>query len=140
MRIYGRVAMMAGTLVLAACGRGAAVDEQLKNDLDAASTPTLELAPKGVGQQVVSGIEQLPQAAPTKVRAPRPQTKVRTRVAEARTPQPQPAPIQTAEVPQPTPEPAAAKPMSRPAVSPPPPGGYKTMAEVLRRAPFPITP
>ena len=36
--------------------------------------------------------------------------------------------------------PATQRPLPASAVSPPPPGGYKTMGELIRKAPFPINP
>jgi len=36
--------------------------------------------------------------------------------------------------------PATQRPSAAGAISPPPPGGYKTMGELIRKAPFPINP
>lgn len=125
MRHYIRIASAAAALVAAACGRQSTMDDQMKQDLEAASTSTMQLAPNGGGQRVVSAIEQVPQAQPR-------QTKVRKVTAPAKAPPPT---VQQAAA-----EPAATRPSQRPAVNPPPPGGYKTIGEVLRNAPFPIKP
>jgi hypothetical protein len=114
-------------LLSAACGGDPSLDDALKRDLEAASAGSIELAPKG-GQQVVSAMELTPQAKPvvTKTRrvpAPAPRPKPHN---------PQPAPASN--------EPTAPRPVSTPKVSPPPPGGYKTIDEVIRNAPFPIKP
>jgi len=126
MTVHVRRSIVCGALVLAACGgQPDDMDPQLKADLEAASAGTLELAPSGGSTAVVSGIEQVGR---TEVRntAPRPRTQV---TARTKTPTPQSSP-----------EPAATAPVSRPAVQPPPPGGYKTVDEVIRKAPFPIKP
>lgn len=114
---------------LAACNGPSTMDEQMKQDLEAASASAMVLAPAGGGQRVVSAIEQTGKTQP-KV------TTSRKAVAPAHTPRPQTP--QTAQ--NSANEPAARVPTSRPAVSPPPPGGYKTVGEVLRNAPFPIKP
>ena len=105
--------------------------DALQRDLQAASAGTIELAPRTPGTQVVSAIESKRPPA-----------------------QPRVAPIRRASGPAPTPEPetlqptrtavankpAAKRPTTTPAVQPPPPGGYKTVGEVIRNAPFPIKP
>ena len=116
------------TLLTAACSRAPEVDEQLKRDLEAASTSTIELAPNGPGTRVVSAIESKQPVQPAV-------TPVRRVNAPARTPPPE-----TRQVTQTRSEPTATRPMSKPAVQPPPPGGYKTVNEVIRNAPFPIKP
>jgi hypothetical protein len=128
MRYIIQIASTSAALVLVACGRSSSVDDQLKQDLEAASASTMVLAPNGGGQRVVSAIEQTGKVQP-KV------TTSRKAVAPARTPKPEVR--QTAQTKS---EPVATVPTSRPAVSPPPPGGYKTIGEVLRNAPFPIKP
>ena len=125
-----RSAPILAAALMAACGRQSTMDEAMKADLEAAATATLELAPRANGQQVVSAIESKnptqPRVAPVR----------RTRAA-AQTPPPETRQVtQAADVP----EPAATRPASRPAVNPPPPGGYKTVNEVIRNAPFPIKP
>ena len=114
------------TLAVAGCGRSPAVDDELKRDLEAAAS-TIELAPSGPRTQVISALES---KQPVQPRV----TPVRQTIAPAKTPPPvQPQVTQTKE-------PAATRPSPRPAVQPPPPGGYKTVDEVIRNAPFPIKP
>jgi hypothetical protein len=121
--------LVTAALAIAACSRQSTMDEAMKADLDAASTATLELAPRAQGTAVVSAIESKNPAQPRV--AP-----VRRTTAPAQTPR--------RETPQVTqvarPEPTATRPSTTPAVQPPPPGGYKTINEVLRNAPFPIKP
>jgi hypothetical protein len=126
MRVNLRFLTVAAALVSAACGQSPPMDEQLKRDLEAASAGGVELAPRS-GQQVVSAIELAPQSKP----AIAPTRRV-----------PAPSPRRETKVQQPVPrtEPAASRPAPAPRVSPPPPGGYKTMEEVIRNAPFPIKP
>ena len=115
-------------LALAACKSKPEMDEQMRQDLQAASTSSFELAPASPGLKDVSAIEQVPQAQP------RPQVSDK--------------PAQQKKAPRPTErmadqtEPAAAVPKTLPAssVRPPPPGGYKGLGDVIRNAPFPIKP
>lgn len=130
MRQTFRFAPILAVALVAACGRQSTMDEAMKADLDAAATATLEFAPRTQGQQIVSAIEskrpEQPRVAPVR----------RTR-APAHTPVPETRQVtQTADAPEPT----ATRPVTRPAVNPPPPGGYKTVNEVIRNAPFPIKP
>ena len=119
--------LLALTALAAACSRSPEMDAQMKADLDAASTATVELAPRGPSTGVVSAIESKNVVQPTV--AP-----VRKTVAPARTPRPE-TPTVVAE------EPVARAPApAPPKVQPPPPGGYKTVGEVIRNAPFPIKP
>jgi hypothetical protein len=127
MRHLVTTASLLAALGSAACGRAPETDEQLKRDLDAAAASSLELAPSGPRTAVVSAIES---KQPVQPRV----TPVRQTIAPAKTPPPV-----TPQVTQ-TKEPAATRPTSRPAVQPPPPGGYKTVDEVIRNAPFPIKP
>ena len=120
-------ALLALTALSAACSRSPEMDEQMKADLDAASTATVEMAPRGPATKVVSAIESKNPTRP--VGAP-----VKKTVAPARTPRPE-TPAVVAE------EPIAKAPVATPPkVQPPPPGGYKTVGEVIRNAPFPIKP
>src|SRR5688572_10956225 len=114
---------------LAACSGAPEMDEAMKRDLEAASAGSIELAPNGPALKTVSAIEQNQPTAP-KV-AP-----VRRVEAPAQTPPRAPQPTQQAG----TNEPAATAPVSAPKVQPPPPGGYKSVNEVIRNAPFPIKP
>ena len=120
-------ALLALTALSAACSRSPAMDEQMKADLDAASTATVEMAPRGPATKVVSAIESKNPKRP--VVAP-----VKKTVAPARTPRPE-TPTVVAD------EPIAKAPVAAPPkVQPPPPGGYKTVGEVIRNAPCPIKP
>jgi hypothetical protein len=132
---------LASLALLAACG-GASPSAQSADDLQrdlelAQSQQGIELLPNASRTTVVSAIEQTgvaePAPAPTRTRTPVARPKVR-RVA----PQPRVARA---------PAPRATRPASRPSptfdanvISPPPPGGYKTVDEVIRNAPFPIKP
>lgn len=119
--------LLALTTFAAACSRSPAMDEQMKADLDAASAATVEMAPRGPATRVVSAIESKNPTRP--VVAP-----VRKTVAPAPTPRRE-TPTVVAD------EPIAKAPVSAPPrVQPPPPGGYKTVGEVIRNAPFPIKP
>ncbi len=120
-------ALLVLTALSAACSRSPEMDAQMRADLDAASTATVEMAPRGPATKVVSAIESKNPMQP--VVAP-----VKKTVAPARTPRPE-TPTVVAE------EPIARAPVSAPPkVQPPPPGGYKTVGEVIRNAPFPIKP
>jgi hypothetical protein len=135
MRISLSVASVS-VLLLAACSRTSEVDADLKRDLEAASAGSIELAPSGTKTNVVSAIEsKQPQVQPRV-------TPVRQTKAPAKTPKPEmPQVTQTG-----TPaaavstEPAAQRPLPASSVQPAPPGGYKTMGQVIRQAPFPINP
>jgi hypothetical protein len=124
---YRLVTLSVATLLIAACGRQSSVDDAMKRDLEAASAGSIELAPKS-GQQIVSAAELVPQPKP-----------VVTKTRRAPAPAPKPKPHTRRVVPASN-EPAAPRPVSTPSVSPPPPGGYKTVDEVIRNAPFPIKP
>ena len=132
MRKLHPIVLVATLATLVACGPGSApMDEALQRDLQAASAGAIELAPRTQGTQVVSSIEAKRPPAQPRV-AP-----VRRVSAPAPTPEPEtPQETRTAE----SNEPTAKRPTSRPAVQPPPPGGYKTVNEVIRNAPFPIKP
>lgn len=140
-----RLAITAAALAgLAACGRGApSTDASLRRDLELARGQGLELAPHRGGQPTLSADELLPngphsrkasaKAPPTQPPQQDPQTD--TRPSQVAQEKPQPAP-DTVVSPAASNRPTA----SRPAVNPPPPGGYKTMGEIIRKAPFPINP
>jgi hypothetical protein len=115
-----------------ACGRQSAssMDEALQADLQAATAASIELAPRAPATKVVSAIES---RQPTQPKV----TPVRRVTRPAPEPEPETRqPTRTAE----TNEPTATRPTTTPAVQPPPPGGYKTVNEVIRNAPFPIKP
>ncbi len=133
---------------MAACSKPATPSSDLSRDLDAASSAsTLTLAPTSGRRDVISAVEQSPDAR----RAPAP---ARTQVVRRPSPvAPPPAQVATQAV---TPPPAtvvAAVPtttspvidQATPSRRPTPvqqghQGRYKTEAEVFRDAPFPITP
>jgi hypothetical protein len=142
---YGRMGITIGIATLAglvACGGGNATQANgdLQRDLQLASSQQgLELVPNAPRTVVVSAIEQTgtaePAPSPTKVRAPVARPKPR-RISP---------PARVVRAPSPTPERQVERPSSRPTfdanvISPAPPGGYKTIDEVIRNAPFPIKP
>jgi hypothetical protein len=135
---------------LAACGRNAPTgDAALQRDLDLAKGQGLELAPQP-STALLSADELLPAGSRSRPAAPRP-------TATHRTPPARPATTASQVAERPAAEPAAPRASARDsavavapapatnrpsagAISPPPPGGYKTMGELIRRAPFPINP
>ena len=109
---------------LAACGRRTTVaDENLRRDLDLTTVSAEELIPAGPEKTTTTPARRAQQPA---------SRRVATRVVS-----PAPAPSRgdgaIASAPA-TPRPSAG------AISPPPPSGYKTMGELIRKAPFPINP
>jgi hypothetical protein len=147
MRLTLGLATLAG---LAACGGKSTpvqANEDLQRDLQLAATgASIELLPNVASTQIVSEVEQsgtaVPAPAPTKARTPiaRPAPRrvapqrvaPRARVVRA----PSPAPRPERQVERPSPQPV----FGPDVISPPPPGGYKTVDEVIRNAPFPIKP
>jgi hypothetical protein len=140
----GRVGLTIGIAAIAglvACGGKSApvqASDDLQRDLQLASGSGIELLPNAARTTVVSAVEQTGTAEP----APSP-TKARTPVARPKTRRtpPRQAPVRS------TPPPRVSSPAPRPSptfdanvISPPPPGGYKTVDEVIRNAPFPIKP
>jgi hypothetical protein len=141
----------AGRLVLAilavsaaaACGKSTPVeDAALRRDLAlvGGSGSGLELAPRSGSQAVVSAEELIPAGNRSKA-STAPASVTRHPVARAASrriaaPVSVPAPHDSVAV--------AAPPTQRPlpasSISAPPPGGYKTMGELIRKAPFPINP
>ena len=139
--------------VAAACSPAASPDEALLRDLEQAQSAGIELAPRASGTRVVSAIESPPNRATSKAS---PSTTMRTptpqRAPAAKEPAPEPA---LAQAPQPSPEPDPAPSEQAISDSPAPratidnptigrqparQGRYKTTAEVIRDAPFPINP
>jgi len=127
---------------LAACSRGTpTADRALQRDLDLARGQGLELAPQGSARPTLSADELTPAGNRARTIATRPTTRTRarsagaapeTKVAESQAPNTATRDTVSA--------PATARPSPTNAVSPPPPGGYKTMGELIRKAPFPINP
>jgi hypothetical protein len=143
-RRLGMTIGLAAAATLAACGGESASVQaggDLQRDLELAKGEQgIELIPAGTPTAVVSAIEQTgvaePAPAPTRVRAPRPTP--RPAAPKARVVRrPAPAPV-TARAEQPAPRPRPT--FDANVISPPPPGGYKTVDEVIRNAPFPIKP
>ena len=141
-RLASTVALVALATV-AACGGSSAPDRadgDLQRDLELAkSQQGIELLPAGSRTAVVSTIEQTglaaPAPAPTRAKAPAARPAPRRaapqrRVARTAAPRPE------RQVERPTPRPV----FDANVISPPPPGGYKTVDEVIRNAPFPIKP
>lgn len=138
------IAAAISLVAVAACGRTApATDAALQRDLDLAKGQGLELAPQGSARSTLSADELSPAGNRTRSTAeqlsksPAPRQAAPSRseqVAEHRAPAPQSHDSVVATAPA-TPRPSAAG-----AISPPPPGGYKTMGELIRKAPFPINP
>jgi hypothetical protein len=145
--------------VTGACSPAAQVDEDLRRDLDAAVGSTIEFAPQRTESAVVSSVELGTTPAPSTARTVAPAPRPAPRVAAPRPPAQRAAPVpepQQVELSgstmsmEPTPAPVeipAGVPAPRPAVEraprgegAPPPGGWKTMEEVIRKAPFPINP
>jgi hypothetical protein len=141
----------AGRLVLAifalsavaACGKSTpAEDAALRRDLDlvGSSDSGLELAPRSGSQAVVSADELIPVGNRSKA-STKPALVTRhplARAASRRVAAPVSASAPHDSVT--TAAPATQRPLPASAVSPPPPGGYKTMGEIIRKAPFPINP
>ena len=137
---------------LAACSKPAPTDDSLQKDLQQANS-SLAMLPTSSGTAVVSAIEQTPSA--TKTAAKRQNTpkrspqRISAKPAAAKAVTPAPEPTQD-EMPAPAPSqpptredlpaaPAPRAPQGR-ATQAPPPGGFKTIDEIMRKAPFPINP
>lgn len=157
-------AAVAAMLASAACsGRGAGAsatpDDALLEDLDQASGTGVALAPQNGATQVVSAIElgtstrAAPERrvvrraatpkAPSYAAAPAP-AKEEPAPAVVPTKEPEPAPS-VQPLPEPTPAPATQSrrpdaPMPLPLPTPHRRGGYKSVGDVIRNAPFPINP
>lgn len=134
---------LATTGGMVACNKPAQATD-LSRDLDAAASPSpLTLAPTSGRRDVISTVEQAPEAR----RAPRPSAPQLRPVAHraperaAVTPAPvPPTPVAAAPAPVPQPEQPARTTRRPTPVQQAPPGGYKTEGEVIRNAPFPILP
>lgn len=143
-RRLGTLTSLAALALLAGCDSKSApvqASDDLRRDLELASSAGIELLPNAASTQVVSAVEQAGTAEP----APAP-TKARTQVARPKPRRVAPqARVVRAPTPAPRPERQAERPAPQPVfgadvISPPPPGGYKTVDEVIRGAPFPIKP
>jgi hypothetical protein len=122
--------LFASLAAAAACSRAPEMDDAMKRDLEAASAGSIEMAPRGPATSTVSAIESRSPTQP--VVAP-----VKRTVAPAQTPRAETPQQARSSEPAMTPAPAPSK---TPDVRPAPPGGYKTMNDVIRNAPFPIKP
>ena len=144
------IAAAVSLAALAACGRTApATDAALQRDLNLAKGQGLELAPQGSARSTLAADELAP--AGNHARSTAPQA---SKSPAAHRSTPAPSPTQVAERESPAPQapakpshdsvvataPATPRPSASGAISPPPPGGYKTMGELIRKAPFPINP
>lgn len=135
---------LATLALLAACSGDSApvqANDDLRRDLQLASGAGIELLPNAARTQVVSAVEQAgtaePAPAPTKSRTPVARPKPRRTAPQARVARaPSPAPRPERRVERPSPQPV----FGPDVISPAPPGGYKTVDEVIRGAPFPIKP
>jgi hypothetical protein len=130
-----RLSVASVSLLLAACSRAPEMDADLKRDLEAASAGNIELAPSGTKTNVVSAIESKQPVRPMV-------TPVRQTKAPAKTPKPEMPQVSQTGTPAAavSTEPTAQRPLPASSVQPAPPGGYKTMGQVIRQAPFPINP
>jgi hypothetical protein len=143
-RRLGSTIAFATLVLVAACGRESAPAEatgDLQRDLELASGTGIELLPNTARTQVVSAVEQTgtaePAPAPTRARTPVVRPKPRRVAPQARVVRaPTPAPSPGRQIERPAPRPT----FDANVISPPPPGGYKTVDEVIRAAPFPIKP
>ena len=145
-RAAGATVVLMGAL--AACGRSSTANDTLKRDLELAGSTSLELAPRSAGTQVVSPIEETPGAvranSTTKVRsqskaaaAPK-VTRQAPKVAAA--PEPARDEASTAAQAQSPSLPATPAPTPTPVPTPQRRGGYKSVGDIIRNAPFPINP
>lgn len=142
------ITLAAGAMV--ACSKPATPSADLTRDLDAASSPSaLTLAPTSGRRDVVSSVEQSPEARRAEAAA---KTQPRLQLVAQRTPIVAPPAAVIPQVVTPTtavatvptaavPTTAQVTPSKRPTqMQPAHTGRYKTEAEVFRDAPFPINP
>lgn len=151
-RIRLMVAGMVAAVGMAACSSGDAKPVDLGRELDVATGDTSGLLPNRGGTQFVSEIERTPGpvpavAAPVKRATPTPRAQPKPVEAPVtvKEPQPQAEAVATAPAPTTAPAPSAVPsstptPSSVPTPTPRRKGGYSTMGDIIRRAPFPITP
>ena len=126
----------------------------LQGDLEAAQSSSIELANGGARRTQVVSAEELTGAAVARAPQAAPRAAAR-RTSTSRTPAPSPAPSIAPAAPtvvvtrEPAPPavnadtlaPIAPRPTpSRPTATPSRPGGYKSVSDVMRDAPFPINP
>lgn len=148
--------LAAGALACSGKSSSAPLANDLLGDLEAAKSSSIELANEGPRRTQVVSAEELTGRAPARApeRAPQaaPRTAAPRKVTPSRAPTPAPAasPAPSIDV-APAPETPAASPdplppieprpaPSRPAPTPSRHGGYKSVGDVIRDAPFPINP
>ena len=141
------IAAAIGLAALAACGRTApSTDVALQRDLDLAKGQGLELAPQGSARSTLSADElspagnRTPATAPRVAKSPAPRHAAPARTEPQVAVKPPQAPAAQSHDSIVAAAPATPRPSAAGAISPPPPGGYKTMGELIRKAPFPINP
>jgi hypothetical protein len=142
----GGLILVAGAL--AACSRSSTSDDTLKRDLDLAGSTSLELAPRSAGTQVISSIEETPGAVKAKAaakarapsKAPVSRKPSQTASVASNSEQPRAEANTTAKTEAASNLPATPAPSPTPVPTPQRRGGYKSIGEIIRNAPFPINP
>ena len=149
--------MLAGVVAaisLAACSRSGSAPVDLGSELEIATGDTSGLLPDRGRTQFVSAIERTPGSVPAAgaiVKRPTPAPRATHQPVEApavnKAPELQAEAAVVAPAPSPEPAPAAAPapvpaPITTPTPTPTPRrrGGYSTMGDIIRNAPFPINP
>ena len=136
------LAGVAATVALAACGQGGSAPIDLGRELDVATGDSMGLLPNRGATQFVSAIERTPgwapAATPVKQPTPSPRAIAQPVKTPVRTGNEGPA-VEAVVV---APKAPAATPAPTPTPTPTPHrrGGYKSVGEVIRNAPFPINP
>ena len=125
---------------LAACNKATpTADASLQRDLEAARSQASQVS----ANMSIAPDEVIPGGNRARVQLPRAD---RVRRSPAPIPAPAPAPKAVTSAPAAAHDsaiaeaPAMPRPSAQGAISAPPPGGYKTMGELIRKAPFPINP
>jgi hypothetical protein len=147
------ISLVASLAALAACQAApSSGTTELERDLAEVRASSVDLAPRAPERTMVVSADELTGAAPERA-APRARPVARPR-PRAVAPRPEPAPVASA-VPTPAPAPAVepAPPTPAPAApaatgplrrlpdpTPEPPGGWRSVDDVIRNAPFPIKP
>ena len=142
-------AALAALAIAAACGKptGSALSDDLQRDLDQAGGSGIELAPSASARTQVVSAEEQGRVERRRSAAPRPTSNAARAVPVARTSSaPEPRVPTSAPADPPTtveaaPPPAPAGPRPQPNVpTQQRRGGYKSVGDVIRDAPFPINP
>jgi len=123
---------------LAACNRATpTADAALQRDLEAARSQAAQAS----ANMNIAPDEVIPAGNRSRAQLPRVE-----KVRHSPAPSPAPAPRVASAAPAAAHDsaiaiaPATPRPSAQGAISAPPPGGYKTMGELIRKAPFPINP